>query len=161
MPTKAATAKRPGRQPADRKPPSRPTLTRKTTRTTEDARRKAMEEGIAITVDGERYEVRIGDVTPQIAGELRARVGYGTFVLLETMMSPNIDVDILQAFMWVARRIQGEELEMADLEIDYAIMLDDKRFKVDEAPAASAAKRDAAAKANGQPTEDEEIFPED
>jgi hypothetical protein len=109
----------------------RPSLQRKVTPKSEKNRKEALDQGIAITVDGERYEVRIGDVTPAMSRDLRRETGFGTFGLIGAMTSKALDLDILQAFMWLARRIRGEDVELDDCEIDYELMLDDKRFSVD------------------------------
>jgi hypothetical protein len=118
-------------------PATRPALNRKVTRSTEQKRKQALEQGLVITIDDERYEVRVGDVTPSMARDLRRETGFGTFGLLQAMTSrQGLDIDIIQSFMWLARRISGEYgVQLDDCVFDYNVMLDDKRFTLEDGPA--------------------------
>ena len=83
----------------------RPSTARKVTRTTEKKREAALDMGLRVTMEGEVFEVRVGDVTSTMARELRARLGFGPMQLIkQTAIDP--DIDLLSAFVWLARRIK-------------------------------------------------------
>lgn len=102
----------------------RPSTARKHTRTTEAERKAELNRGIRLTIEGVTYEARLRHVTPEIARELRAQTGLG-FMGLMNAMSYDPDVDLVQAFVWVARRIKGERLSLADVDVDYEAILQD------------------------------------
>lgn len=104
--------------------PVRPPLARKHTRTTEENRNAGLDAGVRITIDGEAYEVRMGDVTPDISRELRRHTGMGFRVLMESI-GVDPDIDTLSAFAWVARRIRGEYVAFDEVVVTYAQMLSD------------------------------------
>lgn len=109
--------------------PSRPSTARKHTRTTDKKQDDALEQGIRITLDGEVYEVRLGDVTSNLARELRRGTGMALQQLLaEITTSP--DLDSIASFVWLARRIAGERVEIDDVSVTYAQLLDEG-FEVD------------------------------
>lgn len=112
---------------------SRPSLDRTHTKTSEKARKETLDTGLRITVDGRTYEARLGEVTPPIARNLRRETGMGFMDLLAAMQrSP--DIDLIAAFVWVARMIRGEFLpiEVVEADIDYSTLLADG-FDVDVA----------------------------
>lgn len=113
--------------------PTRPSLSRAHTRSSEAKRDEALDTGARITIEGEAFEARIGDVTPSIARELRRATGGGFMSLLSTM-ADDPDVDVVSAFVWVARRIRGEAIALDDVNVTYAQMLADG-FDVQEAGA--------------------------
>ncbi len=103
---------------------NRPTTARKVTRKTEVNRESALDQGLRISMDGEDFEVRVGDITPTMARELRAKIGFGPMQLIrECSIDP--DVDLLSAFVWLARRIAGELVRFEDVEVTYAQLLSD------------------------------------
>lgn len=93
------------------------------TKRSADEKRQALEQGLRITLDGRQYEVRFGDVTPAISRELRAATGMGWAQMTGLLMS-DPDVDLLQAFVWVARRLKGERLSIDDVEMSYEDVID-------------------------------------
>lgn len=102
----------------------RPSTARKVTRTTEAKRESDLDNGLRISIEGEPYEVRIGDITSTLARELRAKVGFGPMQLIrQCAIDP--DVDLLSAFVWLARRIAGELVRFEDVEVTYAQLLSD------------------------------------
>jgi len=104
----------------------RPSLQRKHTRTTKANKAEALDTGMTVVMpDGPRHTVRLGDVTPQIARELRAAIGTGVLGLMEQLGSKDADLDLVQAFIFVARRIAGEAVTLDDCEVTYADMLSD------------------------------------
>lgn len=102
----------------------RPTTARKHTRATEEKRETDLDQGVRLTIEGESYEARIGDVTPAIARELRKHTGMGFMTLMNTM-SVDPDVDLVSAFVWVARRIKGEFVAFDDVIVGYSALLAD------------------------------------
>ncbi|HKY57855.1 MAG TPA: hypothetical protein VJL80_07440 [Aeromicrobium sp.] len=107
-----------------RKPATRPSTARKVTPRTEAKREAALDSGLRITIDGEHYDVRLGDITPALARELRSHVGLGPLQLInQTGIDP--DIDRLSAFVWLARRLRGERVEFDDVSVTYAQMLSD------------------------------------
>lgn len=103
---------------------NRPPLARKHTRTTEAARKAALEAGIRMTIDGESYTVRMGDGTPAIARTLRRYTGMGFNSFLSALAS-DPDTDLVSAFVWVARTVAGERLDFEDVQVTFAQMLGD------------------------------------
>lgn len=103
---------------------SRPTTARKVTRKTEEKRDDALDQGVSLTIDGESYVVRVGDVTPQIARELRNESGMSFMRLIGTVSS-DPDIDVISAFVWLARRIRGEDVAFGDVEVTYGQILSD------------------------------------
>lgn len=102
--------------------PKRPTTARKVTRKTEESRESALDQGLRISMEGEDFEVRLGDITPALARELRAKLGFGPMQLIR-QCSVDPDVDLLSAFVWLARRISGELVRFEDVEVTYAQLL--------------------------------------
>lgn len=103
---------------------SRPTTARKVTRTTETKRESELDQGLLISIDGEDFAVRLGDITSTLARELRAKLGFGPMQLIR-QCSVDPDVDLLSAFVWLARRIAGEMVRFEDVEVTYAQLLSD------------------------------------
>ena len=103
---------------------SRPTAARKHTRTTEQNRSDALEQGIRITLDGEVYEVRLADVTSNLTRELRRGTGM-SFNQLMNEITVDPDVDSIAGFVWLARRIAGEKVEIEDVVVTYTQLLQD------------------------------------
>jgi hypothetical protein len=102
----------------------RPTTARKVTRTTEENRDAELDRGLRVTIDGEAYEVRVGDITSTLARELRSKLGFGPMQLIR-QCAVDPDVDLLSAFVWLARRIGGELVRFEDVEVTYAQLLSD------------------------------------
>jgi hypothetical protein len=102
----------------------RPTTARKVTRSTEENRQDALEQGVRITIDGESYEVRLADVTPNLTRELRRQTGMSFNQLMREVVT-DPDLDSLAGFVWMARRIAGESIEIDDVMVTYAQILDE------------------------------------
>lgn len=107
-------------------PESRPSLARKHTRKTEENRTDALDSGMTITLDGETYEVRIGDITPSLARAVRREFGCGPQSLIR-QLAADPDIDLLAGFIWLARRIRGEGVDLEDVEagVSYASLTAD------------------------------------
>lgn len=104
--------------------PARPSAARKHTRTTETKREGALDQGLRITLDDEVFEARVGDITSAMARELRSHLGFGPMQLIrQCAIDP--DVDLLSAFVWLARRIKGEMVRFQEVEVTYAQLLSD------------------------------------
>jgi hypothetical protein len=102
----------------------RPNLNRKVTPKSEANRQAELDQGVRLTVDGETYEVRIGDVTANIGRELRRQTGHG-FTWLMDAITREPDVDLIADFVWLARRIRGEHVDIEDVAFDYGTLLSD------------------------------------
>lgn len=100
----------------------RPTTARKHTRTTEKKRDDAMDAGLKITLEGETYEVRLGDVTSNLTRELRRGTGL-SFNQLMREVTNDPDVDSIAGFVWLARRIAGEKVDVEDVVVTYTQLL--------------------------------------
>lgn len=107
----------------------RPGTTRKVTRTTEANREDALDQGLRITMEDEVFEVRVGDVTSAMAREVRQHIGCGPMQLIR-QCAVDPDIDLISAFVWLARRIAGEVVRFDDVEVTYAQLLSDG-FDVD------------------------------
>lgn len=102
----------------------RPSTARKVTTGSEAKRNEALDSGLRITLDGEHFDVRLGDVTPAMARELRNHTGMGPLQLINaTAIGP--DVDLLSAFVWLARRQRGDFVGFDAVEVTYKQMLSD------------------------------------
>lgn len=108
---------------------TRPSLDRKDTRKTKERRNEELDQGLRITLDGEVYEVRVGDVTPEIARGVRQHHGV-SFMRLMDQLVQDPDVDAIAAFVWTARRLRGEAVDFEDVTVTYAQLLSDG-FDVD------------------------------
>lgn len=94
--------------------PTRPSASRKHTRSTEANRASGLDEGIRITIEGVVYEVRSGDLTARDARELRRQVGM-TFPTLLESLGADPDIDLIAALVWLSRRINGEQVAYDDI----------------------------------------------
>lgn len=99
-------------------PKTRPTTARKVTRKTEENRAAAHNRGLQVKVGGQAYEVRLGDITPAMAHELRMKVGFGPAQLIAAVVTAP-DIDVVSAFVWLSRRIDGEKVAFGDVSITY------------------------------------------
>lgn len=115
----------------------RPSTARKVTRKTEEKRDEALDQGVSITVDGRAYTVRAGDLTGLDSSALRRECGY-SFAGLMREMRRDPDIDLVAAVMWLARRIEGEQMLSYDDvagEVGYGIDLEVKDAEPeDESP---------------------------
>lgn len=102
----------------------RPAAAPKVTTSSEKNRENALDQGLRITLDDEAFEVRVGDITSALARDLRAHVGFGPMQLIR-QCAVDPDVDLLSAFVWLARRIGGELVRFEDVEVTYAQLLSD------------------------------------
>lgn len=103
---------------------NRPSTARKHTRTTEQNRSDALDQGAKITVDGEEYVVRAGDLSALDSRALRKEVGV-SFIQLIDELTTNADIDSIAAIMWLARRIKGEatlRYETVAAEVGYDVL---------------------------------------
>lgn len=105
-------------------PASRPSLARKHTRKSDEAAQAELNAGIRITIEGEPYEVRVGDLNPGLVRELRRAYG-GSFHKLMDEISGDPDIDLISTFVWLARRVAGETVEHDAVEVDYTALLAD------------------------------------
>jgi len=85
---------------------------------------EALDAGLKLVLDGVTYEARLGDVTPEINRELRRNIGMGFYALIEEA-ARFPDNDLISAFVWVARRINGEHIAFDAVSVTYAQILDD------------------------------------
>lgn len=100
----------------------RPSTARKVTRSTEAKREDELERGIKITLEGDVYEIRLADITSNLAREFRKAAGYGVQRLMSEIVS-DPDLDSIASFVWLARRIGGEALDLDDVVVSYAQIL--------------------------------------
>jgi hypothetical protein len=106
-------------------------LARKVTPRSEANREEGLDTGVRFTIEGDVFEVRVGDVTAHLAREIRAATGC-SFNKLMDEMSTDPDIDTIATFVWIARRIKGETVGIDDVNVDYAAMLGDG-FTIDVA----------------------------
>jgi hypothetical protein len=99
----------------------RPALAKKQTAKTEANRREALDEGVKLTLDGEEYVLRVGDVTPALAREVRNVTGH-SFMRLISMLGEDPDIDVIAEAIWVARRVRGDEVDLDDVIVDYGLI---------------------------------------
>lgn len=92
--------------PATRRP-SRPSPTRKFTQADKAAREKALKSGLRITVDGQAFQVRAGDLSALDELELRRTIGC-SFMGLVQQVANDPGYDLLAAVIWLARKTGGE-----------------------------------------------------
>jgi hypothetical protein len=102
---------------------TRPSAARKHTRTTKSKREDELNAGLQITLDGETYVVRQGDMTSRIERELRREYG-GSFEALKRELGTDPGSDSIATFIWLARRVAGEQVTLDDVELSYADMLE-------------------------------------
>lgn len=105
---------------------ARPALARVQTRSSKKARDDEMDLGVSITVDGEVYTVRQGEMTAQLVMHLRKETGY-SFRGLLVAAAQDPDIDVIAALVWLARRQDGEALLSFDdvaAQIDYTVDVD-------------------------------------
>jgi riboflavin synthase alpha subunit len=102
----------------------RPTLERKVTRASESKRKDELNLGLSISVDGTVYTVRQGDLTSLDTMALRRETGYSFMGLLKAFQA-DPDIDLIAALVWLARRIDGEQM------LAYADVASDIGYDVD------------------------------
>lgn len=66
---------------------------------------------VRFKVHGSPYDIRLGDLTPQDAGDFRRAVG----VPLGHAFSPAMDLDVIAGLMWLTRRKQNRNLSYAEV----------------------------------------------
>lgn len=105
---------------------NRPTLQRKHTRTTEENRNSGLDEGARISLDGQDYEVRAGDLSGLHAARLRREAGYSFNRLLE-LLAEDSDLDVIATLVWLSRIVRGEDVTLESVleSIGYAQLMDD------------------------------------
>lgn len=109
----------------------RPSTARKVTPRSEANRQSALNEGVRLTLDGEVFTLRIGDVSPALAREVRKVTGRSFNSLLQDITT-DPDIDVIAEAIWVARRINGDTLTLDEVILDYEILFSD-RFEIAEA----------------------------
>lgn len=102
---------------------SRPSAARKHTRSTKAARDAELNAGLKVTLAGQDYVVRQGDLTSRIERDLRREYG-GSWESLKHELGTDPGADSIAAFIWLARRVAGEDIGLDDVELSYADMLD-------------------------------------
>lgn len=119
-------------------PAKRPSVKRKPTRRSEQNRQAEMDQGIAINVNGKRYEVQMGDLTAADAQIFRREMGM-SFMKTMQLDPEDFDLDVIAGIVWLARRKDGEvNLRLSevaseigyDTEIEPVQMDDDSDKKV-------------------------------
>ena len=107
--------------------PARPTLAKKRTRETEGNRKQALEQGVRITIDGESYEVRHGDLTGLYSARLRRESGY-SFRRLTELMDTDPDLDVIGTVVWLARVVRGDAVSLDEVlaGLGYGMLNDDE-----------------------------------
>lgn len=104
--------------------PNRPSLTPKVTRGTEANRTSELEQGVTLTIEGEDFTVRVGDISPMLARELRANYG-GSFNALQMELATDPYIDSISTFVWLARRVRGEQVAFTEVGVTIDQMLSD------------------------------------
>lgn len=120
---------------------NRPAIGGKVTRKTEEKRAAELDSGVRFTVGDEVHELRIGDITPRLAREVRRETGSSVMQLLQEVQAAP-DVDTIATLIWVAQRIKGVDIALDDVDFDYSVMLSDDfavgvaEAEVDDSPEA-------------------------
>lgn len=73
-------------------------------------RRQQSGPGVQIDYEGKTYVVRQDDMTSRLTAELRRETGFPGFIGLIAETRRGFDLDVLAAFIWLARRIDGESV---------------------------------------------------
>lgn len=87
-----------------------------------------------IEVDGRTYIVRESDISPKDVRALRAATGF-SWAGLGRELQKDPDLDLIGALIWLARRIEGDEVAYDDIldelsyQSDMKIGVEDKRTK--------------------------------
>lgn len=89
--------------------PNRPTLVKQPTRASKKKQDDMLEDGVSITLDGETYSVRAGDVTALDARACRLQTGYSFPQLMFLAMSDGADIDLIAGLIWFTRYVSGEK----------------------------------------------------
>lgn len=84
----------------------RPSLQRRETRSTAEERRKILDQGLRVTVDGTVYEVRMGDLSGIHAKMLRAELGLSFIGLMEALRK-DPDLDLIAGVVWLRKLVDG------------------------------------------------------
>lgn len=103
---------------------TRPAAARKQTARTRAKMDDELNTGVSLTLDGKTYTVRPGDLSARIERELRREFG-GSFDALRTELGRDPGLDSFATFVWLARRIDGEDVTLDDVEVSYRQFLDD------------------------------------
>lgn len=101
----------------------RPTTARKPTRTTKAKAESALDSGLKITLDGEDYIVREGDLTDRLERELREEYG-GSWEAFKRELGTDPGLDTIGTFIWLARRVAGEKVTRDDVELSRADLVE-------------------------------------
>jgi hypothetical protein len=99
--------------------PARPTLVRKVTPASEKKRNQALDEGVRITIGGETFEVRVGDISAIHERALRKEWG-GSFEALSDELGGKPGIDSISAFVWFARLMRGDDVAFDEVVYTYA-----------------------------------------
>ena len=91
-------------------PASRPSTRRKVTRSSQAARKKALNEKLSIRVNGTVHTLRVGDMTALDDHALRTQYGMPFEGMVQAMAAGDRALDLMAAIIWMARRTNGEEL---------------------------------------------------
>lgn len=99
-------------------------------------RRKANNDspGMKIELDGRTYVVRESDISPHDIRALRSETGF-SWAGLGRELQKDPDLDLIAALIWLARRIEGDEVDYDTLldelsyDSDMKIGVEDKRTK--------------------------------
>jgi hypothetical protein len=94
--------------------------------------------GMQIEFEGRTYVVRESDLTPRLVAELRSETGFAGWVGLATEARRGVDLDVIAAYIWLARRMTGEViayqsvLDGMSYSADLDVKVEDKRTKAAE-----------------------------
>lgn len=67
-----------------------------------------MDQGFVVSVGGEQFTVRLGDMTALDTMALRRETGF-TFLTLTKALEEAPDLDLIAVLVWLARRTSGEK----------------------------------------------------
>lgn len=121
---------------------ARPPLVRKHTRSTEQNRNEALDEGVRISIGEDVYEVRVGDLNALHERALRKQYGSPFAELMEEFQAAP-GLDSIAAVVWLARYMKGETslsyedvAVNVDLEFAEAMAIDETDAEVVDSPEA-------------------------
>lgn len=97
--------------------PDRPSLTKKSTRSSRENEDSYLDTGVEFFIDGKHYKITVGDLSALDARELRRQVGLTFHQILREVFSDDGDLDMIAAVIWLARYVNGDERDLTYAEV--------------------------------------------
>lgn len=94
--------------------------------------------GMQIEYEGKTYLVRESDLTPRLVADIRRQTGFAGWTGLAQEAQRGFDLDVLAALIWLARRLEGEQvafdavLDGMSYDADLKVSVEDKRKPLED-----------------------------